>query len=230
MYSVLIVEDDPMVAQIEKQYVERNPEFHVSAVIHNGKDALRYLEQRKVDLILLDLFMPVMDGKEFLSLLRGNGNTSEVIMVTAANTADSVASLCTFGVADYLIKPFDYTRFQQAMQNFISRREILDTSRPLSQESIDRYTSSLTTSQQTSEPAYMEKGVQQATLDLIMSFMKEHPNVVYSLDELSTVIGLSRVTMRRYMNHLVKQGTIEGSIRYSTGGRPSSVFCYRVDL
>jgi response regulator of citrate/malate metabolism len=146
-------------------------------------------------------------------------------MVTAANDAESIASLFVHGVTDYLVKPFTSARFQDAISRFLARREVLKSSEPLSQEEIDRLNVAL--APPTAMPAYMEKGIQQSTVDLVMGYLVEHPNIPHSLEHLSDAIGLSRVTIRRYMNHLVKQGVVEGSICYATGGRPSSVYCYR---
>ena len=225
MYSVLIVEDDPMVSAIVREFVEHNAVLSPVAALSNGQAALEYLQNHEVDLILLDYYMPKMNGHEFLSTIRARGITSDVIMVTAANDAESIASLFVYGVTDYLVKPFTSARFQDAISRFLARREVLKSSEPLSQEEIDRLNVAL--APPTAMPAYMEKGIQQSTVDLVMGYLVEHPNIPHSLEHLSDAIGLSRVTIRRYMNHLVKQGVVEGSICYATGGRPSSVYCYR---
>ena len=225
MYSVLIVEDDPMVSAIVREFVERNAVLSPVVALSNGQAALDHLQDHEVDLILLDYFMPKMNGQEFLRAIRARGITADVIMVTAANDADSISSLYVYGVTDYLVKPFTRERFQAAISRFLMRREVLKSDNPLSQEEIDRLNVSLGPTAAT--PAYMEKGIQQSTVDLVMGYLVEHPNLPHSLENLSDAIGLSRVTMRRYMNHLVKQGVVEGSIFYATGGRPSSVYCYR---
>lgn len=66
MYKVLIVEDDPMVAMINEQYVRRNPNFCVAGRCQDGKSALEFLEKQPVDLMVLDVFMPYADGFETL--------------------------------------------------------------------------------------------------------------------------------------------------------------------
>ena len=225
MYSVLIVEDDPMVSAIVREFVERNAVLSHVVALSNGQAALDHLQDHEVDLILLDYYMPKMNGQEFLRAIRARGITADVIMVTAANDADSISSLYVYGVTDYLVKPFTRERFQAAISRFLMRREVLKSDNPLSQEEIDRLNVSLGPTAAT--PAYMEKGIQQSTVDLVMGYLVEHPNLPHSLENLSDAIGLSRVTMRRYMNHLVTQGVVEGSIFYATGGRPSSVYCYR---
>ena len=67
MYQVIIVEDDPMVSEIEKQYVEHNNDkLSIAGVFHNGQDALDFIRSTPVDLILLDYNMTVMAGRRAL--------------------------------------------------------------------------------------------------------------------------------------------------------------------
>ena len=63
MYQVIIVEDDPMVAEIDKQYVEHNSKMAIAGIFQNGQDALDFVRTHPVDLIMLDYYMPVMDGR-----------------------------------------------------------------------------------------------------------------------------------------------------------------------
>ena len=85
MYDVLIVEDDPMVAMINKQYVMQNSNFRVCETCRDGQTAWTYLQKNKVDLVILDQYMPEMKGLELLKLIRQNEIPVSVIMVTAAN-------------------------------------------------------------------------------------------------------------------------------------------------
>ena len=94
MYQVIIVEDDPMVAEIDKQYVEHNSKMAIAGIFQNGQDALDFVRTHPVDLIMLDYYMPVMDGRTFLVKLRAEGILADVIMVTAASEARHSAS-CT---------------------------------------------------------------------------------------------------------------------------------------
>ena len=71
MYNVLIVEDDPMVAMINEQYVCRNKNFHVVKTCRNGQEAIDFLEAgAQIDLIIMDVFMPYMNGIETLKKIR----------------------------------------------------------------------------------------------------------------------------------------------------------------
>ena len=103
MYHVIIIEDDPMVASINKQYVEVTPEFRVDRIFKNGSEALPYLKTNPTDLIILDYYTPVMNGGEFLDALHNAGLTPSVIMVTSANDTDIVRSLLNRGVLRQLL-------------------------------------------------------------------------------------------------------------------------------
>ena len=125
MYKVIIIEDDPMVASINKQYVEVTPEFRVDRIFKNGSEALPYLKTNPTDLIILDYYTPVMNGGEFLDALHNAGLTPSVIMVTSANDTDIVRSLLNRGITDYLVKPFEYTRFKTALDRFTETKKNL---------------------------------------------------------------------------------------------------------
>ena len=90
MYEVLIVEDDPMVAMINKQYVNQNTHFHISAVCRDGAAALEYLQKNTIHLMILDVFMPRTDGIALLRKIRELNIPVSVIMVTAANDSATI--------------------------------------------------------------------------------------------------------------------------------------------
>ena len=221
-YKVLIVEDDPMVAMINEQYVCKNTQFVVAGSCRNGQEALDFLKDNKVDLIVLDVYMPVMDGIETLKKIREQKIPTEVIMVTAANDTSTLEDTMYLGVLDYLIKPFAFERFQIALEKFASKVESLRTKTVLDQSNID---SIMRNNLTVSEKAY-PKGIQEKTLSLIQDFFKKHPGYQTG-DSIAEETGLSCVTVRHYMNYLVEKGEITESINYETGGRPSSLYKVR---
>ena len=83
MYNVMIVEDDPMVASINQQYLERNQNLKIVGQFRNGQEALEYLENNGADLAVVDYYMPIMDGLEFVRKCHEKNIKTDVIIVTA---------------------------------------------------------------------------------------------------------------------------------------------------
>lgn len=224
MYSVIIVEDDPMVAAINLKYTQMNPNLEVVGQFTNGKDALDFLETHEADLAIVDLYMPVMNGVDFMQELRNRKHPIDLIVVTAANDAEHIRQLLSLGVIEYLIKPYEYERFNQALSTFLEYKENLSSEQHLTQHQLDQLLRRNSTELNTSEA--LGKGLQQKTLDLIMNYMREHIGEGLTSERLSTDTNLSRVTIRRYMNYLLEKEIITSEIDYSTGGRPSIIYHY----
>lgn len=219
MYSVIIIEDDPMVATINRQYVENTPDFTVEAVFPSGVGALEYLKERDVSLIILDYYTPMMNGMEFIDCLHGIGKAPAVIMVTSASDAQIVRQLFLRGVVDYLVKPFEYVRFRAALDKFRQKRERWDESGTLlNQADIDCMTGERMQAVPT-EP--LTKGLNAATMQMIRDFLKQNRGAQFTSEEVAEQVHLSRITVRRYMNYLTETHEIVSSIDYQTGGRPS---------
>lgn len=221
-YKVLIVEDDPMVSMINEQYVNRNKVLRVVKKCKDGKSALEYLENNDVDLIVLDVYMPLMDGFEALRQIRKNKISVDVIMVTAANDRASLEEALHLGVVDYLIKPFTYDRFRIALEKYVSHRSALKDLDTLNQENIDFI---IENSHKKSEELY-PKGIQEKTMQIILDEMRKNLPKWTTGDEIAERIGLTGVTVRRYLNYLTEKGILLSEIDYETGGRP----CMRYKL
>lgn len=225
MYRVIIIEDDLMVAAINKQYVEVTPSFQVLETFKNGIEALEYLKTGTVDLIILDYYTPLMNGAEFIDQLHAAGKAPAVIMVTSANDTEIVEGLLSRGVIDYLVKPFEYSRFKAALTKFHQARQLLEASRSsLKQEDIDRLLSPREASPSSS--SRLAKGLNETTLNLIRSFLQENKDILYTSEQIAEQIHLSRITIRRYMNYMADTGEAVSTIDYQTGGRPSIKYRY----
>lgn len=220
MYRVLIVEDDPMVAMINEQYVKRSKDFCVVGKCRNGKEAIAFLQANEADLIVMDVFMPQMDGFETLRQIRNDHISVDAIMVTAANDRDSLDAALQLGVIDYLVKPFTFERFRIALDKYIAQTTALRELDTLNQKNIDFI---IDRARQKAEELY-PKGIQQKTLRLIMDHMKSHAGVWMTGDEIAEQVGLTGVTVRRYLNYLVQSGLLTGEMNYETGGRPCMLY------
>ena len=230
MYNVLIVEDDPMVAMINEQYVCRNKNFKVAKSCRNGQEAIDYLTENKaetgtkIDLIIMDVFMPYMNGIEALKKIRENKIDSEVIMVTAANDPATLEETMHLGVIDFLIKPFAYERFQVALEKFAAKTEALrGADSTIDQQYVD---SLISNAGGFSGEKELPKGIQEKTLKLLKDYMDKTDGWIPG-DKIAEDVGLSGVTIRHYMNYMVEKHEIRGTINYGTGGRPSMLYSKR---
>uniref|UniRef100_UPI0040576EC4 response regulator n=1 Tax=Agathobacter sp. TaxID=2021311 RepID=UPI0040576EC4 len=216
MYKVLIVEDDPMVAMINEQYIKRNKNFEIVGKCNDGLSALDFLENNTADLLILDVFMPKMNGFETLRKIRNKQITIDAIMVTAANERESLEEALHLGIVDYLVKPFTFDRFQMALEKYIAQNNALKDIDTLSQKSIDHI---IDNSRKKSDDLF-PKGIQEKTLQLIMECLKANNGAWFTGDEIAEKVGLTGVTVRRYMNYLARSGRVIGEMDYETGGRP----------
>ena len=220
MYKVLIVEDDPMVAMINEQYIKRNKNFTLVGKCNDGMSALNFLEKTDIDLIILDVYMPKMNGFETLREIRNRQITTDVIMVTAANDIDSLEEALHLGVVDYLVKPFTFDRFQMALEKYIAKINALKDIEKLNQSNID----SIIVNSRKNTQDLLPKGIQEKTMQCIMDYLRENSGVWFTGDQIAGEIGLTGVTVRRYMNYLSESGRVIGEMNYETGGRPCMLY------
>ena len=222
MIRTIIVEDDSMVAQINKEYLLRFSDFQVDQIFSNGKDALEYLCQNPVDLAILDQYMPVLSGNELLREMRSSNIRTAVIMVTSAAETAIVEESLRYGIVDYLIKPFTFTRFQEAIQRFLAMKTLLKSTPVVSQKDVDL----LLRSSADTHPAQsaLGKGLNQRTLEHIQDYLREHLADKHTSKSISEAVGLSGVTVRRYLNYLIETEQIHSTIDYETGGRPRVLY------
>ncbi len=105
MFQILVVEDDTNARRLMETVLTRCGYEPILAT--NGAEALELLEKKHVDLIVLDVMMPKMDGFEFTSILRSGGCSLPILMVTARETPADKKKGFILGVDDYMVKPVD---------------------------------------------------------------------------------------------------------------------------
>lgn len=222
MYQVIIIEDDPMVAAINRQYIEDTPGFVVKSVFQNGAQALEYLKDNDVSLIILDYYTPMMSGMAFVDMLHGMGKAPAIIMVTSASDVQIVKSMFSRGVIDYLVKPFEYERFKAALERFkytLARWE--DACTALKQEEIDSVIVSEGAGESKRMMQTLSKGLNESTMAMIRQFLSGNSTRFFTSEEIAGRVNLSRITVRRYMNYMLETNQVISTIDYQTGGRPS---------
>jgi len=208
----LIVDDDVRVADIHRGFVERVDGFAVAGVVHRGTEALQRVASDPPDLILLDIYLPDLGGLEVCRRLRAAGSLVDVIAVTAARDVETVRGAVGLGVAQYLVKPFAFATFREKLERYAAFRARAEKGGEAQQGEIDAMLGEL----RSSSAIPLPKGLSRETLELVERTLRdaaEPPGAV----EVAEAAGLSRVTARRYLEHLVLNKRAELELRYGTG-------------
>ena len=220
--NVIIVEDDPLVAHLNSQYLSGVEGVTVVGSFSNGAEALEYLKANPVELAVMDLYMPTMNGLELLRAIRGAGIQTAVIMITAATEMQVVEEALRLGIEDYIIKPFSYQRLAEAVQNVLNKASLLRRRSNADQAVVDQLLRNTFAAQSTTRE--LRKGLNAKTLEAIESLIRGNPNGPHTCESISAESGLSKVTVRHYLNYLMETGVLRSSIDYETGGRPRVLY------
>lgn len=224
LIKVLIVEDDPMVAQFNQKYIEEIEGFTVVAVAHSGHEALVKVNEYQVNLVLLDVFMPGQNGLKVLQEIRTKQEEIDVIFITAASDAQTIQQALRYGAIDYLIKPFTFERFYQALSAYKQTFRTLKQQPQLNQQELDGLLSNKKIKEAPVEP--LPKGLTTGTLEVIVEaieHLKDHP---FSTDDVAEKTGISRVSIRKYLKFLTDIGLLGERMTYGTIGRPVYAYLY----
>ncbi len=219
MWKVLVVEDDPMLAEIHKRYIEDNPEFTCTAVALDAKAAFKEIDKVCPDLIFLDVYLPQMNGLEFLKELRSSQKQIDVILITAARESEQVETAYRYGAVDYLIKPFEFSRLNEALEAYKLRKGLAEKADALDQKSLDEIY------KHTANKAHvvLPKGLHERTLDRVKKCINQFEGPV-TIEEIAEVMDMSKVTLRRYLEYMEKTGKVEIEMAYGLRGRPSYMY------
>jgi DNA-binding response OmpR family regulator len=117
---ILIAEDDaPLATYIAKEFTS---EDHRIEIADNGEDALRCLQKAKYDLLILDLNLPVISGREVLAQVRGRDPQIPILILTATDEVDDRVSCLNAGADDYLRKPFSFSELLARVRAILRRK------------------------------------------------------------------------------------------------------------
>ena len=213
---VVIVDDDFAVAHVNRAFVDAQPGFVVVAEAHTGADALAAISLHRPQLVLLDVYLPDLGGLDVLRRLRAEGDDLEVIAVTAARDLDTVRRARLLGVRHYLVKPFSGASLGERLEE-VRRGIAADRATPratLDQRAVDQFLGAASPRRAT-----LPKGLSTVSLARVAEGLAACTTDV-SAAELAETLGMSRVSARRYLEHLVATGAAEVAPRSGSAGRP----------
>ncbi len=215
-FAVLVVEDEPLIAEAHAEYVRRVAGFTLAGTVHGGADALRFVRDHPVDLVLLDFNLPDLHGLEVCRHLRAGRAACDVIAVTSNRDLAAVRSAVSLGVVQYLLKPFPFSALRDKLERYAEyRTQLGGTAELAAQSELDRAFASL----RGSPAASLPPGCSTETLELVA----RHVQLLAaggSAAEVAAACGISRVTARRYLEHLTDSGVLTRRQRHGGGGRP----------
>jgi response regulator of citrate/malate metabolism len=220
MISVLVVDDDFRVARVHGVCVDKVPGFRCAGHAHTAAEARQAIEQKRPDLLLLDIYLPDEDG---LSLLRSLHATRaaapDCIMISAARDVAVVRSAIQIGAVYYLVKPFGFNQLRDQLEAYGRWRGRLPANGDADQATVDRLYSLLRPSPTTTAFRGQLGPTMQAILELIRSC--EQP---VGAAQVADAMGFSRPTAQRHLSKLERLGLIELHLAYGSTGRPNHLY------
>lgn len=215
MIKVVLIEDDLMVQEVNRQFIDKVTGFKVVGSASNGLEGMEMIRDLVPDLVLVDVYMPHQDGLKTLKQIRTENHKVDVIAITAASDMATVRAFIQQGAFDYVMKPFKFERIEKALENYRCFHGKINEKKSISQQEFDEIFS-----QKDPEPfGDIPKGLNALTLSKITAFLSESPSAS-SAEEVAEGIGIARVTARRYLDFLEKSGKVKIDIQYGGIGRP----------
>ncbi len=221
MINVMIVEDDPMVARLNSKYLEKLSGFRLVGVAKSCREALERLGRDKVDLLLLDIYLPGSNGIELLKDIRKADRNVDVIILSAASDVPTIKKAMNFGAFDYLIKPFEFERFTKSLLSYKEATHYIYAKNKLNQSELDSHYFG----RNLEEINTLPKGLNKNTLIKIWGGVVRQGKRRFTTEQIASLIGLSRVSTRKYLEFLKDINMLSLDVEYGTVGRP--IYQYR---
>lgn len=227
--TVLVVEDEPLIAEAHQTYLSRLEGFSVTAVVHTARDAMRAASEaaasdRPIDLVLLDIGLPDANGISLASALSGLRPAPDIIAITSERDLEMVRAAVAHGALAYLLKPFTFAAFRDRLERYRRYREALPAgTAAASQSEVDRALAELRVA---GDKSTAPKGAAPHTTDEIARTVRDNPNGL-TADEVAKHVGVSRVTAWRYLERLAEDNTVVRIAEYGKAGRPRTRYQWR---
>ncbi|WEK59570.1 MAG: response regulator [Candidatus Microbacterium colombiense] len=224
MIRTLLVDDDALTLELHRDYLARIDGFVVAGECSGARAAVTAVLERPgpdaFDLVLLDVTMPDGSGIDVLRTLRARATAVDVIAITGVREAETVRQMAALGVFQYLVKPFPFAVFQERMTQYREHRsQATTTAGQATQAEIDALLGRAT------GPISLPKGLSAGSLDRVTTEIRASGPL--SATEAAEHLGMSRVAVRRYLEHLAAEGLVHRGARYGARGRPETEYSWK---
>jgi response regulator of citrate/malate metabolism len=213
---VLVVEDEPIAAEAHTAYVNRVAGFVPVATVGTSQAALKALQDKQIDVVLLDMNLPDRHGLDVVRAMRAAGHRADVIAVTSARDLEVVRAAVSLGIVQYVLKPFVFATLRERLLAYRAYRDQHDHGQEIStQAEVDEVFAGARSGGET----HLPKGMGEELLTRVSRVLREADGG-RSASELGEALGVSRVTARRYAEHLCETRVVVRRSRYAGAGRP----------
>ncbi|MWN06189.1 response regulator [Gilliamella sp. Pas-s95] len=219
--KVLIVEDEPILAELNAEFIQKDTKVNVIGIASNLEEAKIMVEKLKPTLILLDNYLPDGQGIELFEYIINNHLNSYVIFITAASDMDTCSKAIRYGAFDYLIKPVSYQRLKHSLERFelfLYRQSI---QKHVNQRKIDELFNL-----QTKDFVNMNrrsKGIEEITLQKVKDLFMQTDKAL-TVDEIVEKANISKTTARRYLEYCVQIKLLTVELNHGKIGRPERLY------
>ena len=213
---VLVVEDEPIAAEAHTAYVSRVEGFVPVATVGTSQAALKALQDKQIDVVLLDMNLPDRHGLDVVRAMRAAGHRADVIAVTSARDLDVVRAAVSLGIVQYVLKPFVFATLRERLLAYRAYRDQHGHGQQVStQAEVDEVFAGA----RTGGESHLPKGMGEELLTRVSRALREADGG-RSATELGETLGVSRVTARRYAEYLCETKVVVRRSRYAGAGRP----------
>jgi len=161
------------------------------------------------------MHLPDLHGLDVVRAMRTAGHRADVIAVTSARDLEVVRAAVSQGVVQYLLKPFTFAALRDKLERYAAYRRQLEGDVASGQHEVDRALATL----RGTDPSSLPKGMSLESMDAVVAVLRPSDEGL-SAAEVAAKVGASRVTARRYLEHLADSTLVVRRSRYGGAGRP----------
>ncbi|AWM81492.1 response regulator [Gammaproteobacteria bacterium ESL0073] len=219
--DILIVEDEPILAGVHAEIIGQIPAFKAVAIASSLQEAKQLIPKLKPQLILLDNYLPDGKGIDLFQNIITLNLGCHVIFITAASDMQTCSDAIRLGAFDYIIKPISYERLKYSLSKFESFIKTQKNTTYLSQQKIDEL---FNLQRKDFRDKNKTKGIEEITLQSVQNLFITNPKKLYSAETVAKELGMSKTTVRRYLEYCIKIKFLTIQVSYGNVGRPERFY------
>ncbi|MEE3662891.1 response regulator [Brenneria sp. g21c3] len=221
LIDVMIVEDESQLSQLYAELIDNHPWLRLVGGASTLREARELIQAKRPQLLLLDNYLPDGQGISLMESDLIKKMNCSVIFITAASDMDTCSQAIRCGAFDYILKPISWTRLKHSLERFIQFNQTQRSWKVVDQQNVD---SLYQLQSKDFMPKAGNKGIEENTLLLIEEIFAQDAARCYSVDEIADKTGLSKTTVRRYLEHGVQSGRLRVEMLYGKIGHPRRMY------